>query len=88
MGADTAADWWRSTAGTDQLQDRTKGMPRKKWAPVLLLQKRTHCRNLFNSVMFNVHYQHHLFCTVATKKTGDREFNSEKVLKTNHQKLF
>jgi hypothetical protein len=36
--------------------------------------------------MFSVHYQHHLYCTVTTTKTVDREFNSEKVLKTSRQK--
>jgi len=36
--------------------------------------------------MLSVHYQHHLYCTVTTTKTVDREFNSEKVLKTSRQK--
>jgi hypothetical protein len=53
---------------------------------ILLLQKCTHCRNHFYSVMFNVHYQHHLICTVTTNKSVDGEFNSEKVLKTSREK--
>jgi hypothetical protein len=77
----SAADWWRSTA--DQNKRNAK---EKQWAPVMLLQKRIHCRNNFYNVMLNVHYQHHLYCTVTTTKTVDREFNSEKVLKTNRQK--
>jgi len=40
----------------------------------------------FYGVMFNVYYHHHLYCTVTTTKTVDREINSEEVLKTNRQK--
>ena len=37
--------------------------------------------------MFNVHYHHHLYCTVTSTKLVDREFNSEEVfLKTSRQK--
>ena len=78
---DTAADWWRSTAGRNK-----RNAKEKWWAPVMVLQKCTHCSKYFYSVMFNVYYHHHLYCTVTTTKTVDQEINSEEVSKTNSQK--